>query len=130
MLSFEQVQEALTKFADDLPWAIYKELNGGIVLLPDVMPHPESVNNDFYILGQYHCEPQRFGRYITIYYGSFCLVHGGLSDDAQRKKLKELLHHELTHHLEHLAGDRALEVRDAVDLERYQRRHRGANPQA
>ena len=122
MLTFEQAQEALTEIADRIPPAIYRGLNGGILLLPDTLLHPKSGDGRLYILGQYHFDPRGFGRYITIHYGSFCRAHGGLTDDAQVKKLEEILRHELTHHLEHLAGDRSLEVQDAKDLAKYQRR--------
>ena len=46
-------------------------------------------------------------------------VYGHLSRNAFRKKLKYVLHHELTHHLESLAGDRSLEVQDAIDKHKY-----------
>lgn len=122
MLTFEQAQEALTEIADRIPQPIYKELNGGIILLPDTVLHPKSGAGELYILGQYHYDPRGFGRYITINYGSFCRVHGTLPDNLQVKKLEEVLHHELTHHLEHLAGDRSLEAEDAVNLAKYHRR--------
>ncbi len=123
MLSFEQVQEVLTQIADKIPQAIYRELNGGIILLPDTKPHPQSINGDLYILGQYHYEPTGFGRYITIYYGSFCKTYGHLSDSRLANKLEEVLRHELVHHLEHLAGDNSLEVRDAKEIASYKRRY-------
>lgn len=128
MLTFEECQEMLTEIADGLPPAIFQGLNGGILLLPDTVPHPEKVTGNLYILGQYRYEPTGFGRYVVIYYGSFCLAHGNLSHDGQRRKLAELLHHELTHHLEHLAGDRSLEIQDAVDIARYQENHRNLAP--
>lgn len=66
MLSFEETQEALTEIADDLPQAIYRELNGGIILLPEAKLHAEARNGDLYILGQYHYEPRGIGRYVTL----------------------------------------------------------------
>lgn len=40
MLSFEETQEALTEIADQIPQAIYRELNGGIILLTEAKRHP------------------------------------------------------------------------------------------
>lgn len=117
MLSFEETQEALTEIADQLPQAIYRELNGGIILLPETKRHPEG--GDLYILGQYHYEPRGFGRYVTLHYGSLQAAHGQLPREAFIEKLREVLYHELVHHLEHLAGDRSLEIQDVVDMMNY-----------
>lgn len=127
MLTFEQAQEKLTAIADAMPREIFRELNGGILLLPKVEIHPESVGGGLYILGRYHYDPRGFGRYITIYYGSFLRAYGHLPDRMQEEKLKEVLCHELIHHLEHLAGDKSLEIRDELDILRYLRGKRN-NP--
>jgi hypothetical protein len=117
MLTFEEAQIALDEIADALPQAIFAGLNGGYVLTDETM-----VDNDgLYILGQYHVEPLGLGRYVTVHYGSICEIYGYLSPRGFRDKLKHVLHHELTHHLESLAGDRSLEVQDAVDRARYLR---------
>ena len=115
MLTFEESREALSQIADNLPPDIFKELNGGIILLPDTLSDDE----DFLILGQYHEDPQGLGRYITIYYGSMIDVYGHLSSQAFRKELEAVLYHELVHHLESLAGDHSLEIEDALEIERY-----------
>lgn len=122
MLTFEEAQEALTEIADQIPPEIYRQLNGGILLLPESKMHPEAVNGDLYILGQYHYDPQGFGRYITLYYGSFCKAHGNLPDRQFVAKLKDTLNHELIHHLEHLAGDKSLEIQDEIDIAQYRRK--------
>lgn len=119
MIPFEQAQQLLSDFADQLPQAIFRGLNGGILLLPEYKLHPQRRQDDLYILGEYHYEPLGFGRYITIYYGSFCRTQGNLPPQVQIDKLREVLYHELTHHLEHLAGDRSLELQDAIDLQRH-----------
>lgn len=125
MLLFEEARDLLTAMADELPEPIYRELNGGIILLPDVRMHPANTHGDLYMLGQYHYDPKGFGRYITIYYGSLMKVCGHLPRQAQIDRLRGVLHHELTHHLEHLAGDRSLEVQDEIDIRRYRDRHGG-----
>ena len=123
MLTFEQAQEALTAIADALPAAIYKKLNGGIIVLPEEKQHEQAVSGDLFVLGEYRCEPNSFGRYIVIYYGSLHRTYGHLSDALFCKKLEEVLHHELVHHLENLAGDTSLELKDAIEMEQYRRAH-------
>ena len=119
MVSFDDVGVMLDDIADELPEDFYKELNGGIYLLPDVKLHPESMNRHrLYIMGEYHSE-RAFGKYITIYYGSFIRVYSHLSPEEQKAKLKQILIHEFTHHLEFMAGEKGLEVKDAQDLAKY-----------
>jgi hypothetical protein len=122
MISFDMAYEALNNSLDRLPPQIQEGLNGGIILLPDIKKHPEGVGGDLYILGQYHFDPCGFGRYITIYFGSFRMTHGHLPEEEQLKKLEEVLHHELVHHLEHLAGDKTLEYKDAEEIREYRRK--------
>ena len=125
MPDFEQAREALTKLADSLPTALYRGLNGGVMLLPEVRFHPESrAGAPLYIMGQYNVEPAGFGRFITIYYGSFAAVHGHLEEAAFIRELDLVLRHELTHHLESLAGDATLEYIDEDELDEYHRRYR------
>jgi len=112
MLSFEEAQEALNHIIDELPPEIYKGLNGGVALRPDALYD----TNGLLILGQYHVEPHGLGRYVTINYGSLWAAHGHRDAEGFRVELKSVLHHELTHHLENLAGDRSLEKKDALDI--------------
>jgi hypothetical protein len=114
-MSFEEAELALDEIAADLPQEIFKRLNGGYVLTEEVMRDA----NGFYILGQYHVQPTGLGRYVTVHYGSICEVFGNISPRMFREKLKFVLHHELTHHLESLAGDKSLEIQDEVDKARY-----------
>jgi hypothetical protein len=45
--------------------------------------------------------------------------------ERQKLKIKEVLYHELTHHLEHMAGDKTLEKKDAADLNAYKQKRTG-----
>ena len=114
MLDFEEAREYLTEIADDLPKDIFKELNGGIILVPDTKYDTDGL----LILGHYHFDPLGLGRYVTIYYGSVMEVYGNSSADIIKKQLKDVLYHELTHHIEHLAGDKSLEIQDEIDKAR------------
>ncbi|MEG2456131.1 MAG: metallopeptidase family protein, partial [Oscillospiraceae bacterium] len=59
------------------------------------------------------------GRYIRIYYGSFQSVCGDLDDDDLYEELYATLSHEFTHHIESLAGERGLELKDEEFLQEY-----------
>ena len=120
-MTFEEVGAMLDDIADELPEDFYKELNGGVNLLPDVRMHPESKGDDLYIMGEYHLEGRGLGRYINIYYGSFAAVYSYLPPARQKEELRRILVHEFTHHLESLAGERDLEVKDEVRLNKYRR---------
>lgn len=121
MISFEEVGTMLNDIALNLPEDIYIYLNGGINLLPDTKLHAESRNNDLFILGEYHHE-KYLGRYINVYYGSFIRVYGHLSHEQQCEKLRGILGHEFVHHLESMAGERDLEIKDAWEIARYKQR--------
>ena len=112
----------LDGIAEDLPPDIFRQLNGGVILLPEAMEHPESRGNLF-VLGRYNYQPMGLGRYIGIYYGSFAALYGKAPRETLARKLKEVLHHELVHHFESLAGDKSLEAKDREDMDRYLGRH-------
>jgi len=123
MLSFEEVGEMLDDIADELPEDFFKELNGGVSLLPDVRLHPDSGQpGGLYTMGEYRVE-RGMGRYINIYYGSFAAVHPRSSPEQLKRELRKTLLHEFTHHLESLAGERGLEIEDKIKLERYKSQH-------
>jgi len=112
MLNFDEAQTALNQQIDELPPGIFKGLNGGVVLLPDVMYD----TNGLLILGQYHYEPYGLGRYVTINHGSLAAAYGYMNPEAFAERMRHTLHHELTHHLEGLAGDKSLEHEDARNI--------------
>ena len=41
MLTFDEAGELLDEMAEEFPPVFYKDLNGGISLLPDAKPDPE-----------------------------------------------------------------------------------------
>lgn len=118
MITIDDAQEMLDELASELPQGFYSELNGGISLLPEIKLHPERRADDLYIMGEY-VRDRHMGRYIVIYFGSFEALYGNLPKDAFKSNLRRTLRHEFTHHLESLAGERGLEVKDAEDMERY-----------
>ena len=118
MITIEEMQVILDELAEEFPQEFYKELNGGILLLPDIKVSPEARNHDLYILGQYQYS-HSMGRYIIIYFGSFSALYGYGSREKLKKELRKTLRHEFTHHLEHLVGEKDLEVEDQKELDRY-----------
>ena len=112
MYTFEAVQTMLDVLIADLPPAIFKDLNCGVALTRET-----PVDEDgFLILGEYHHQPHGLGRYVNIHYGAMMEACGDWPEAEFFAELKETLHHELTHHLEDLAGDDTLGLLD--DLER------------
>lgn len=121
MMSIDDMETLLNDIAESLPPALFHELNGGIVLLPDVKMNPHGRHQDLFILGEYHVHPL-FGRMISIYYGSMIQVYGHLPVDLLKERLAATLKHEFRHHLESLAGERGLEIEDEAFIQAYLRR--------
>jgi len=118
MVSIDEAQALLDDIAHELPPAFFNRLNGGISLLPNAKMNPLGRADDLFIMGEYHAGGA-MGRYITIYYGSFERVYPHANRAMMREKLKDVLLHEFTHHLESMAGERSLENWDREQLDRY-----------
>jgi predicted Zn-dependent protease with MMP-like domain len=118
MISIDEMEVLLDEISQELPEEFFKELNGGILLLPQKKMHEKSVDNDLYVLGEYHRD-RNLGRYIAIYYGSFIKVHKSLSKEQLKEKLRHTIKHEFRHHLESLAGERGLEIEDKKNINDY-----------
>ena len=121
MYTFDEVSVVLDEIAEELPEAFYSSLSGGVYLLPDAVTDDESDEKDpLYILGEY-INDYDFSGYINIYYGSFMEVFPNLPPDELKRELKQTLIHEFTHHMESLAGERGLDIKDELEMERYRR---------
>ncbi len=121
MISIENMQAILEELIEELPEELFRELNGGVILLPGIKKNRRVPNDDLFVLGEYH-RGGNMGRYIALYYGSFRRVFGHLDEKALRERLLHTLKHEFTHHLESLAGERDLEIEDRAFLEDYLKR--------
>jgi len=121
MITIEEMEQMLDEIAEELPQEFYKELNGGIILLPETKRNTELKSDDLYILGQYHRNGS-MGRYISIYYGSIMAICGNQSNERIKNQLKKTLKHEFTHHLESLGGERGLEIEDEKEMAKYAQR--------
>ncbi len=118
MISIDEFEKILSEIADELPEDFFINLNGGIRLIPDAKLHPEAVNDDLYIMGEYHYD-SIMGRDISIYYGSFARTCGHMRPDELRARIEHTLKHEFRHHLESQGGQRDLEVIDDREIQEY-----------
>jgi predicted Zn-dependent protease with MMP-like domain len=116
--NIEEVNDILDEISLEIPKEFFKDLNEGIVLLPEFKFHKMNKKEyPLYVLGEYHRSIT--GRHIRIYYGSFEKVYPNCTNEFIRDKLKETLLHEFTHHLESLAGESDLEKEDKDQLRKY-----------
>ena len=118
ILSIDEVNDILDAAVEDYPEELFQELNGGILLLEDEVADPEA-GEDIYIMGEYCWD--EMGRYINLYYGSFAAVLADEPRQVWEEELRFTLRHELTHHVEGLAGERSLEHKDSAQLEAFRR---------
>ena len=52
MISIDRFEEILSDLAEEIPQSFYEELNGGIVVEPGYLLHPEGRNGTRYVMGQ------------------------------------------------------------------------------
>ena len=117
-MNIQEVGRILDELAEELPEEFYRDLNGGILLVPEEKRSPHG--NDLYIMGEYI--RSSLGRMIKIYYGSFERMYSWMDEDQLTEQLREVLRHEFTHHIESLAGERGLEIKDEQQIQEYLRR--------
>ncbi len=118
-MTIDEAHVILEDLVNELPERIFKDLNGGVLLLPNRKISPEAKHNDLYTMGEY-CVSSTMGRLVKIYYGSFVALYGeDASEETWRDVLRHTLYHELTHHLENLAGERDLELEDEMNMYLY-----------
>ncbi|MCR1841072.1 metallopeptidase family protein [Murimonas intestini] len=122
MVSLEEFENMAREIADTLPEEFYRELNGGLIVQEKRKLHPASVDDNLCILGEYHRD-KYLGRFIVLYYGSYMQIYGHLSRSDLSKRLRKTILHEFRHHLESLAGEKELEVEDAIEIAEYKRRN-------
>ncbi len=116
--AIEEVRAMLSELIDEIPEDYFKDLNGGISLLDQVCYDTRVPDRHLLVLGQYRYHHQT-GRMIVLFYGSLSRSLGGASEQIWRRELRRVLRHELTHHLESLAGEHELELFDAAKLKAF-----------
>lgn len=121
MITFEECGQMLDQIADSMPYELYRDLNGGISLLPQLKIHPQALHEDLFILGEYI--RNSLGNAIVFYYGSISRVYGNLTYEEYYKQLVRILHHEVRHHNEYLAGCDDLGFIDKSEINEYLRKN-------
>ena len=121
MVDIDRFHEMVEELAAEIPEALTAQLNGGIHTRPEPLPSSQ-ING--YILGQYHQQHAGLGRYIVLYYGSFEAMFSHLDEDLIKEKIGEILLHELTHHLESLAGVNDLVAEDNRNLAKWKKQQK------
>lgn len=116
VLSIDEVYDILDQVYAEFPEELFRDLNGGVLLLEDEVADPEA-GEDVYIMGEYCCD--EMGRYINLYYGSFAALLADEPREVWVDELRDTLRHELTHHVEGLAGERSLDRKDEAQLSAY-----------
>lgn len=120
MIDIDRFSQIVNAQAEKLPEAIFRQLNLGIGVVERAKSEKHSApERPLYVLGEYRWH-HAMGRGIIIYYGSFARVFPYVQDEAAlTSEIERVLKHELTHHLESLAGARDLEIADAKFLMNY-----------
>ena len=116
ILSIDRCYDILDRLVEEYPPQLLDSLNGGILLLEEALPDPEA-GDDVFIMGEYCWD--ELGRYIVLYYGSFVELLAEEDERIWEDELRITLRHELTHHVEGLAGERSLEHKDSAQLEEF-----------
>ena len=117
MYTFEECGEMLDEIADSMPYELYRDLNGGISLLPETKLHPQALHGDLFIRGEYI--RNSLGNAIVFFYGSIMRVYGNVGREELYRQLTRILHHEVRHHNEYLAGADDLEYYDDEQISKY-----------
>jgi hypothetical protein len=117
MVSVDEASALLDEAANELPREIYSNLNGGISFIPDTKKNDVDPCGNLYILGEY--QVNSLGRTVVLFYGSFLAVYGEATTERMKGHLASTLKHELTHHWESLAGEKDLEIDDAIKIRNY-----------
>lgn len=117
MIDINCFESLVNQAVSKLPKKIFEHLNLGIGIVEHAASHTKTGSGKpAYILGEYHVR-HSMGRGIVLYYGSFTQVYPTLTNREEALQIiDKVIRHELTHHLESLAGDRSLEAEDARRL--------------
>ncbi len=113
----DEVQEMLEDIASTIPEVLFEDLHGGIVLIEEIKYHPKSINNTLIINGEY--VKTRMYNLIRMYYGSLVKNYGHLPREEFKERIKDVLIHELRHHIEFKCNDYSLVIEDREYIKKY-----------
>lgn len=111
IMELEEFSQYVTEILDqEIPPILLEGLNLGVIVSPKIEYSKEGPQ--FIVMGHY--VQNRLGKQIILYYGSFLHFYEGKSTPAWKRKILATIKHELTHHIEALAGQE-----DLAKQERY-----------
>lgn len=127
MITYEEFEEMAQGIIEGVPQEFFQGLNGGVHLKPEKRLHPVSKENaPVYIMGLY-TKSDVLGCHIDLFYGSFATTYGVFPREHQEKALRDILLHELRHHIELLCGMQDLIYKDEEQLNRIINNEDGGN---
>ncbi len=97
-MKIDLFRKTADRIVSALPPVLFRQLNGGVLVLPETR-----ADGEFAIMGEYIEDPA-LGNIIVLYYGSFAGELEGASEEEWREEIEETVLHELRHHVESLAG--------------------------
>ena len=118
MITLHRFEQIVRDLSGELPDVFFHDLDGGIRVTKIDKIHPATIEDNLYILGEYQVR-YPIGRSIIIYYGSFEKMYHHLDEYHLIKEIRHVLRHEFRHHLEHLAGQKDLEIVDKQRIDKY-----------
>lgn len=97
-MNLDQFRNCAHRIIESLPSGLFKQLNGGILVLDE-----KNEEADCLVMGEYIEDPV-MGKTILLYYGSFVEDLEDKSEEEWIEEIEDTIIHELRHHVESLAG--------------------------
>jgi hypothetical protein len=97
-LELSLFRETADRIVSALPPVLFRQLNGGVLVVPGARS-----DGEYLVMGEYIEDPG-LGSIIVLYYGSFAEELEDASEDQWIEEIEETVLHELRHHVESLAG--------------------------
>jgi predicted Zn-dependent protease with MMP-like domain len=97
-MNINKFRETANNIMEGLPEELFKQLNGGIIVLDEKKGDGECL-----VMGEYVEDPF-LGKTILLYYGSFVEDLEDASFKEWAEEIEDTIIHELRHHIESLAG--------------------------
>lgn len=96
----------------EIPEDLLVGLNLGVIVSPELeysKKEPQFITMGVYV-------QSRLGKQIILYYGSFDHFYNGRPQEVWKKKILSTIKHELTHHIEALAGQEDLAKKERMEV--------------
>jgi predicted Zn-dependent protease with MMP-like domain len=98
---------------EEIPAVLLQGLNLGVIVKANL--ERSKSESQFIIMGLY--VQNQLGKQIILYYGSFLYFYKDSPSDLWKAKILHTIKHELTHHVEALAGQEDLAKKERYEVE-------------